>query len=274
MTKRPNTRRGPFPARKAHIDAAPARPEGRDALEMTFYGCHASRALHQHRPDAIIRVYLTKELMGPWSFLMKFCVEKKLAYHVVTESELEKITGSIHHEGIAILARRHAVITQANLEAQMQRADQSCYLYLDGVGNPHNIGALLRTAAHFGLSAILGLKNEMAALNPSGCRISEGGAELVPMIFLEDRNQFFQTARKSGFRIYGTSSHKGANLFTAKFSKKAIIVLGAEIEGMHPVTAQECDELLSIKGTGNIESLNVSVAGALLMGEFYRSLGK
>jgi TrmH RNA methyltransferase len=241
---------------------------------MSYYGRHACRAIFHNRPDAIIRVYLTNDLMGDLSPLMKFCAEKKLAYHVVTDADLEKITGSVHHEGVCILARRNAALNQANILAQMRRADQACYLYLDGVGNPHNIGALLRSAAHFGLSAIIGIKDEMSPLNPSGCRISEGGTEFVPLAFLDDRKQFFLAARKSGFKIFGTSSHKGSDLFGAKLPQKSIIVLGAEVEGMHPVTAQECDEMISIRGTGHVESLNVSVAGALIMAEYFRSWAK
>jgi TrmH RNA methyltransferase len=256
--------------RPENSSAKTATP-GRESSEMGYYGRHACRAVYDHRPDAIIRAYLTNERLGEWSFLMKFCAEKKLAYHVVTDAELEKITGSVHHEGVSILARRINALTQTSLEAQMQRVEKACYLYLDGVGNPHNIGALLRSAAHFGLSAIVALKKEMPQLNPSGCRIAEGGAEFVPLAFLEDRKAFFHAARKSGFRIFGTSSHKGTDLFKTKLPQKAIIVLGAEVEGMQPVTGQECDEMISIKGTGHVESLNVSVAGALLMAEFFRS---
>jgi TrmH RNA methyltransferase len=147
MTKRLKTQQRSFSSRNARPAGVLPKIDGssREASEMSYYGRHACRAVFHHRPDAIIRVYLTNELIGDLSPLMKFCAEKKLAYHVVSSADLEKITGSVHHEGVCILARRNAALNQASILAQMSRADQACYLYLDGVGNPHNIGALLHT---------------------------------------------------------------------------------------------------------------------------------
>lgn len=273
MTTRPQTKkRFPQQTPKFRTDKLLGRPEiaKKDPQEINYYGLHACKAIFQHRPETIIRAYITKDLMGDLTSLMKFCAENKLAYHIVTQEDLAKITGSVHHEGVSLLARRKPALNQKSLEAQLQRAERACYLYLDGVGNPHNIGALLRTAAHFGLSALIGLEGEMPPLNPSGCRIAEGGAEFVPVGFLHSRKDFFDSARKAGFRIFGTSSHRGTNLFSAKFPAKTIIALGAEIEGMDPLTEQECDEIISIKGTGQVESLNVSVAGGLLLSEYFR----
>jgi TrmH RNA methyltransferase len=240
--------------------------------ELTFYGQRAVASIFKFRPNGIIRLYLTEERMGPFSQIMKFCAERKLAYHIVTQDELEKITASKHHEGIAMRATLPAVLNDESLIARMTASKTAgCYIYLDGVGNPHNIGALLRTAAHFGVQGVFGLKNEMQRINPSGARIAEGGAEIVPLGIIEDRRQAFSRARKAGYAIIGSSSHHGKDLFSTDIPHRAVLVMGAEVSGMNPVTAKECDSTFAIPGTGEVESLNVSVAGAILMSEYYRS---
>ena len=115
--------------------------------------------------------------------MLKSCAEMRKAYHIVETLDLDKVSDSVHHEGVCILAKELPPLTpQEFLKGLSTRGPKTCLLYLDGVENPHNLGSILRTAAHFGIPYILG---QLPALTPSACRIAKGAAEIVRLVPLE-----------------------------------------------------------------------------------------
>ena len=115
--------------------------------ETKIYGENACLALFKKRPDDIIQLFLTKEKLKIFSHVTKYCAQKKIAYHLVTREELEQMTKATHHEDVCMLVRKKAPRT---LEQYLsQKNSQSLLIALDQVSNPHNIGAILRSAAHF-----------------------------------------------------------------------------------------------------------------------------
>lgn len=143
-----------------------------------------------------------------------------------------------------------------------------CLLYLDGVQNPHNIGSIMRTCAHFGIPYILG--DKLPILSPSACRIAKGGAEIVRLVRLDKPIIAINSLKKEGFSFVGTSSHGGTSLYRYQYSPRTILAFGAEAEGMSPALLKLTDQKLQIPGTGFVESLNVSVATSLCLGEYKR----
>lgn len=236
--------------------------------EIKYYGLHACLAIWERRPEDIIRVYLHESNVDAFKRVLKWCAGKKLAYRIVASSELDRIADSIHHEGVCMLAREAFPLSLKDLKLS------SSLLYLDGVQNPHNLGSILRTAAHFGISAILGEKGKLPALSPSCCRIAKGGAELVPLIALPDPLQTLRKLKTNGHALIGTSSHGKASLYRTALPARSIFLIGAESTGLHASFQRETDLTLQIPGTGNMESLNVSVATALCLGEYARQHAK
>jgi TrmH RNA methyltransferase len=248
----------------------PRPPEG--ARELKYYGRAACEALFRARPGEIIRVYLEKDLIPQFSELLKRLAADRKAYHLVTGEELEKITESVHHQGICILARERPVLTLPELLSRLKATEGTpqMLVYLDGVENPHNLGAIVRTCAHFGVRYVLGARQRLPRLSPSACRVAEGGAEQVELVFLDEPLLDLETLSKRGFRLLATSGARGTSLYRYRFPAQAILALGAELEGISAAMEEAAADLLCIPGTGKVESLNVGVAFGVIAGEFYR----
>ena len=154
--------------------------------EIKYYGLHACLAIWEKRPQDIIRVYLDPSNVKTFSRLLKWCAEQKKTYHIIPFGELNQVSDSVHHEGVCILARDLPFLTDDGVIAYLnQNSYRSSLLYLDGVQNPHNLGSIMRTCAHFGVPLILGEAGQIPPLTPSACRIAKGAAEIVRLASLQ-----------------------------------------------------------------------------------------
>jgi RNA methyltransferase, TrmH family len=235
--------------------------------EMKVYGRHACLTLFAKRPEDVIRVYTTQEGVFEFKQIIRHCVDHKLAYHLVTPEEIEAVTKAVHHEGIALIVKTRKM---PSLSEVLEGPGRKLIIALEEVENPHNLGAIMRTAAHFGVSAILYEAKVPVASSASAIRTAEGGAETVPALHLDKWGDVFDKAKKLGYQFLATSSHEGESLYKTKFPEKTILFLGAEKEGLSPTMMKKMTGLLSIPGTGEVESLNVSTATAALLTEWYR----
>jgi TrmH RNA methyltransferase len=141
------------------------------------------------------------------------------------------------------------------------------------VGNPHNFGAILRSAAHFGVAAILQSQDSTLAVSGAAARVAEGGAECVPLVRMGERTQALAQLRAAGFQLGATVVRGGEDLFATPLPQRLVYVMGAEGEGMDPQLAAACDLRLSIPGSGAVESLNVAAATAVFLAEWQRDRG-
>jgi TrmH RNA methyltransferase len=264
-TPRPNPKhRNPRPTAQQRAAADDRRKE------LKYYGFAACMALWQARPDDIIRVYVTEATLKPFSPLLKWAAARRKAYHIVKDDDLERLTESIHHQGVCILAREPLPFSFTQLKAALEHKREPVLLaYLDGVENPHNLGAIVRTCANFGVEYLLGETDKLPKLSPAACRVAEGGAEFVRQVFLDDRDRALDSLQSMGFSIMASAT-RGKSVYIQQFPGRVVLVLGAEMSGVSKAILQAADATLMIPGTGKVESLNVSVAFALLAGEFAR----
>lgn len=233
--------------------------------ETKLYGRHACLNFFKHRPDDLVRLYITQEGVFDFRPLVRHCVDNKLAYHIVTASELETITKTSHHEGVALVTKRRI---QPELSEIFN--ENGLIVALEGVENPHNLGAIMRTCAHFGIKAIVYEARVPVALSAAAQRTAEGGAEGPYTYHVENWNEFFELAQKNKFSVYATSSHEGMSLYETSFSDKAVLFFGAEGEGLSQKMSKKIKEFIQIPGSGMVESLNVSNATAVILGEWFR----
>jgi TrmH RNA methyltransferase len=248
--------------------AAPRKPSAR---ELKYYGTAACRALWQQRPDDVIRIYIEQSLIKHFSDLLKWAAAHRKAYHIVTGEELEKITESVHHQGICLLARDKPHSTFSALLKTLKTDQQPQLLaYLDGVENPHNLGAIVRSCAHFGIRHILGEAGKLPRLSPSACRVAEGGAEFVELVSLDKPLDQLKQLQQLGFSLLATAMQRGHDLYHYDFPARTVLIFGAEEHGVSQAMFKAADATLHIPGSGHVESLNVSVAFALIAGENYR----
>ncbi|TPW10852.1 MAG: RNA methyltransferase TrmH family, partial [Halothiobacillaceae bacterium] len=245
--------------------AKPPKPTRR---EIKYYGTAACEALWRKRPQDLIRVYIEESLVGRFSALLKWTAEQRKAYHIVAADDLERLTESIHHQGICILALEPEVMSFATLLKKLEQPSQhQLLLYLDGVENPHNLGALVRSCAHFGVRYVLGAVGRLPALSPSACRVAEGGAEYLNLIHLDQPPSQLQQLRDLGFAVVATRAQPGKSLYATALPRCMVLILGAEMEGVSSALLRSADQVIAIPGSGEVESLNVSVAGAIVMSE-------
>lgn len=269
---RPSPWRRPtaVPERRAPDDPAPS--EDGKAAELRLHGLNAVLAVHARRPGAVRKLWLREDRIPALQPLLKWCAAHRVGYRVVEEEDLRKLAASTHHEGVvADVLREEPQSLTAWLRALLE--GPCCALWLDGVGNPHNLGAILRTAAHFGVGAVLLPKDAALALSGAAARVAEGGAEAVPFLRMGRSDNAVAQLRGAGFRLAATVVRGGGDLFSAALPDRLVYVLGAEGEGMDPALAGACDLRLSIPGTGAVESLNVSAATAVLLAAWVQRAG-
>jgi TrmH RNA methyltransferase len=233
-------------------------------VELRLYGLNAVHAVFARRAKAIRKLYLTEARIPAVQPLLKWCVANRVGYRVVEEEDLDRLAASTHHEGVVADVLREEPQSLSTWLRDLAAGPQ-CALWLDGVGNPHNFGAILRSAAHFGVSAILIPKHSPLALSGAAARVAEGGAEAVPMVRLGRQDNALAQLRSSGFVLAATVVKGGSDVFHAALPQRLVIVLGSEGEGMDRELAAACDLRVSIPGTGAVESLNVAAATAVLL---------
>ncbi len=234
--------------------------------ELTLCGIGAVKARFESDPESFKRLFFdeaTGRKLGP---LCKALAAARKVYRCVPPAELEKISGSLHHGGVV------AVVEPARLKAPAPRdiagwaARRVPLVLLDRIGNPHNLGAIVRTAAFFGIKDIVVPSHPDAALpNDAAHRVAEGGMEQVTVWRTPDLAGLLRALADAGYEVTGAATRGGAPETVARGVKPIALVLGNEEAGLSPAVTKACTKLVTIQGGGGVESLNVSVAGAVLM---------
>ncbi len=237
--------------------------------DHSFHGRSACRALFERRPEAIHRALLTEDAAPRFADLMKALAQRRRPYRVVSAEELERVAGSRHHEGICLIADP---LEPPRSEALLQALDErpARWVFLDGVKNPHNVGALLRAAAHFGDAAIAGLPGDLPHVSGAVARIAEGGAEHVPVLRWPDPRRAITRLREHGFATVAAETRGAPSLYEVELPRRAVFLIGAEHEGLSESARDVADVAVTIPGSGAVESLNVTVACAILLAEHAR----
>jgi len=195
----------------------------------------------------------------------------KKIYRCVEPAELEKIAGTVHHGGIVAVVA--APVLRAPSSAEMKRwaAQRAPLLLLDRIGNVHNLGAIARTAAFFGVLRIIVPDDPAAALpGEAAYRVAEGGLEAVEMFRVPSLAVCARELVATGYEVVGAATRGGRPDVAAAEGRERrpiALVLGNEEQGLAPDVATACTRLVTLPGSGKVESLNVSVAAAVLLWE-------
>jgi TrmH RNA methyltransferase len=240
--------------------------------ELKICGLAAVRARFARDAASIQRLYFDYATGRKIGVMCKALAAARKVYRCVEAPELEKIAGTVHHGGIvAVVAApglRRPTAAEVNQWAQRRHG----VLLLDRIGNPHNLGALARTAAFFGVThVILSEHPQAAAPGDSAYRVAEGGLEAVEIFRAESLAALCRTLAEAGYDVVGAATRGGRpeKIGDRPAAKPVALVLGNEEHGLSPDVAAACSQLVTIPGTNAVESLNVSVAGAVLMWELF-----
>ena len=237
------------------------------AEETRVYGENACQALFQSRPDAIVRAWFIQSVTPRFKEALRWMAANRKAYHVVDEAELAKASGTEHHGGVCFLIKKRNGTTVKQWVSQA--GAQDCVLALEAISNPHNLGGMMRSCAHFGVKGVV---VQDAALLESGAaiRTAEGGAEHVQPITGDSIVDVLDDFRQAGYTVVTTSGERGKPLFKTELPEKIVLVLGQDVDGLPDAARDASDLCVKIDGTGNVESLNVSVATGVLLAEWWR----
>lgn len=235
--------------------------------EQRLHGLNACLAMFARRPQDLRKVWLLESRIPQLKAVLAHCVQHRLGYTIVADEDLQKLSASAHHEGVVFGTLPAA---EANLSDWLRdlKPGPQLAVWLDGVGNPHNLGAILRSAAHFGVGAVLLPKHSTLALSGAAARVAEGGGEAVPFVRLGREDNSIAQLHGAGFELAATVVRGGSDLFKAALPQRVVYVLGAEAQGMSPDLAKACDLRLSIPGSGAVDSLNVASATAVLLSQW------
>ncbi len=226
-----------------------------------LYGVHAVRAALLNETREIKRMVATKQAMEKFT---SECKARKINPEDKSPQDISKLLPEdAVHQGIALEVRP---LPEMALEDYLAIAKgPKPLLLLDQVTDPHNVGAILRTAAAFGVGAIIVTKDHAAQESATMAKASSGGIEIVPIITVTNLSQSMETLKKHGYWCIGLDGEAKQTIAQAKLNNKTALVLGAEGKGLRRLTAERCDLLVRLPISSAMESLNVSNAAAVAL---------
>jgi len=247
-------------------DRSRAKSGAKPAKLLRIAGLPAVSALFSTAPQRVDRLFFDARMRPQ---VGDFCAElarTRKPYRMVGADELERVAGSVMHGGVVVLAQPKPVPILDLARIADWARDGAPLLLLDGIGNPHNLGAIARTAAFFGLPRIV-LSDHPGQAGPSDAsyRVAEGGLEYLELYRSVRFANALQRLRHS-YRVIGTAAGKGQPLAAVLNSEKPLaLVLGNEEHGLPHATLQACDAIVTIPGVGLVQSLNVAASAAILL---------
>jgi 23S rRNA (guanosine2251-2'-O)-methyltransferase len=230
-----------------------------------LFGFHAVTARLRMQPESVRSVYVANARRDRRTReLIERATAAGVAVHAIDEARLAALAGTPRHQGVVALvaAGRPYQSLDEVLDALREPA---LLLILDGVTDPHNLGACLRCADAFGAQAIIVPKDRAAGVNATVAKAASGAADTVPVISVTNLARCLRALREYGVWLLGADTGGAESLFHADLSGPLAWVLGAEGTGLRRLTRELCDRIISIPLLGSVESLNVSVAAGICL---------
>lgn len=228
-------------------------------------GINAVEGLVEYAPERIVRAWIKaggKRLGG----IERALQAAGVAVEQADERTLDRLAGRVRHQGVIAEFRPRQPGDDRRLQELVESIDQqSLFLVLDGVQDPGNLGACLRTAAAAGVTAVIIPRNKAVGLTPAARRSAAGAAERMELIVVTNLARSLRLLADHGVWRIGLAAQTGQSLYGARFDGPLAVVLGGEDSGLRRLTAEHCDELVEIPMPGAIESLNVSVATGIAL---------
>ncbi|NTW05309.1 MAG: 23S rRNA (guanosine(2251)-2'-O)-methyltransferase RlmB [Peptococcaceae bacterium] len=229
-----------------------------------------TEALKGERP--IDKILLSQEERGGrLGEIVGMAKEKGIPLIRVNKSKLDSITGDARHQGVMAYVAAHEY---SSLEDILSNGGENpLLLLLDEINDPHNLGAILRTAEAAGVDGVVIPKRRSVTLTPTVARISAGAIEHVPVARIVNMSQTIDFLKEQGLWIVGADANGSKNIWESNLDGPLAIVIGGEDKGLGRLISEKCDFLVSLPMMGKINSLNASVAAALIMYEARRQRG-
>lgn len=252
--------------------------------QANLYGIHVANILLEKYPETIVSFFVQDGLKNNNRIneIVSLARQYGLTVNFVPKNKLEQLTDSVQHQGIAIQCKANSILkikAEGELKDFFQEklnkndAHKFFILILDGIQDPHNLGACIRSAEIMGADCIIMPQNNSAPVNNTVCKISSGAALLLPVFQVVNLARVIKWLKEEGVWVYGTAMSESTRLCDLDLKGSIALVMGAEGEGMRKLTTELCDQVFTIPMAGTIESLNVSVATGICLYEAARQRG-
>lgn len=237
-----------------------------------LYGFHPITTLLEKAPETILVLYAQKEREDQrLQKILKQAAAIGIAVEWMNKEKLDHLVpeANSHHQGL--VAKIKKIIKEESLETLLDELNGPVFLLiLDGVQDPHNLGACLRSANAAGVHAVIVPKDKAVGLTPVVRKVASGAAELTPFFAVTNLARTLDELKQRGIWLFGATEHTSESLYKTDLTGSIALVLGAEGTGLRRLTADKCDQLFCIPTSGEIKSLNVSVAAGICLFEAVR----
>ncbi len=235
------------------------------------YGVHAVEALLRHHPRRVKQLWLAEGRQDPRvHVLVELATQQRISVGQRERRELDEWAEGVH-QGVVAEVSPSQVWGEAMLEELLDRHEGvPLLLVLDGVTDPHNLGACLRTADAAGALAVVVPKDKSATLNATVRKVACGAAEVMPLVAVTNLARTLEKLQKRGLWVVGTAGEADQEIYQQDLRGPLVLVMGAEGKGMRRLTREHCDVLVKLPMAGSVSSLNVSVAAGVCLFEALR----
>ncbi len=236
-----------------------------------IYGIHAVKAVLERDPARFVEAYVLKgrqddRLLPVLNELSRMGVSIQEMNRKVLD---DKAKGA-NHQGLIAKVKPAKQLNEHDLELIVDQQENPLFLVLDGVTDPHNLGACLRNADAAGVAAVIVPKDKSAPMTATVSKVACGAAETVPLVRVTNLARTMRAMQEKGVWFVGTAGEATHDIYQSKLTGSLAIVMGAEGDGMRRLTRETCDGLIKIPMAGSVSSLNVSVASGICLFEAVR----
>lgn len=236
-----------------------------------IYGIHAVKAVLEREPERFIEAFVLKgrqdDRLMPILNELNVC---GVSIQQMTRKTLDDKASGANHQGIMARVKPAKQLNEHDLDDIIAKHEAPLLLVLDGVTDPHNLGACLRNADAAGVAAVIVPKDKSANITATVSKVACGAAEMVPLVRVTNLARTMRALQEQGIWFVGTAGEATQDIYQAKLTGPLAIVMGAEGDGMRRLTRETCDDLIKIPMAGTVSSLNVSVASGVCLFEAVR----
>lgn len=237
-----------------------------------IYGLHAVEAAIQRTPEHVPELWVdTRRHDKRMAHILELAKLKSIVVHAVDKRELDALVPEGRHQGVVARTLPPRVYTDGDLDNLLDSlTDTPFLLILDGVTDPHNLGACLRSADAAGIQAVITTRDRSATLTPTAIKVASGAAQTIPFVQVTNLARCLRDLKERGIWLVGLDGDADQTLYETDLKGPLAIVMGAEGQGLRRLSKEHCDYLASIPMVGTVASLNVSVATGICLFEALR----
>jgi 23S rRNA (guanosine2251-2'-O)-methyltransferase len=239
--------------------------------KIYVFGIHAVESLLTKQAERVLQLYILKERQDQKiQALIDLAQEKNIKIEFTPRQQLDRLVPDEVHQGVVASCRKAHAFTEKDLDNILEKSPKPFLLILDGIQDPHNLGACLRSADAAGVDAVIVPQDKSVGITPTVSKVACGAADTVPFIQVTNLARAMRDIKERGIWLFGAAGEATQSLYQSDLSGSVGLVLGAEGQGLRRLTREHCDMLLNIPMHGTVSSLNVSVATGIFLFEAVR----